>query len=45
MGVSLRPFIIDDDDTVHKISYAAYKRLMAQDPHELLKHYAGKRVR
>lgn len=23
MGVSLRPFIIDDDDIVHKISYAA----------------------
>ena len=45
MGVSLRPFIIDDDDTVHKISYVAYKRLMAQDPEYQLKHYAGQRVR
>lgn len=45
MGVSLRTFIVDDDDTVHKISYAAHKRLMAQDPHERLKRYAGKRVR
>mgnify|MGYP001814254690 FL=1 len=45
MGVSLRPFIIDDDDTVHKISYAAYKRLMAQDHSERLKRYAGQRVR
>ena len=45
MGVSLRPFIIDDDDTVHKISYAVYKRLMAQDSSEQLKRYAGQRVR
>jgi hypothetical protein len=45
MGISLRLFIIDDDDTVHKISYVAYKRLMAQDPEYTLKRYAGQRVR
>ena len=45
MGVSLRPFIIDDDDTVHKISYAMYKRLVGQDPGEQLNRYAGQRIR
>ena len=45
MGVSLRPFIIDEDDTVYKISYAAYKRLMAQDPGYQVNRYAGQRVR
>ena len=45
MGVSLRPFIIDDDDTVHKISYTLYKRLVGQDPGEQLKRYAGRRIR
>ena len=45
MGVSLRPFIIDDDDTVHKISYAMYTRLVGQDPGEQLKRYAGQRIR
>jgi hypothetical protein len=45
MGVSLRAFIVDEDDTVHKISYVMYKRLVGQDPHECLKQYAGQRVR
>ena len=45
MGVSLRSFIIDDDETVHKISYAMYKRLVGQDPGEQLKRYSGQRVR
>ncbi len=45
MGVSLRPFIIDDDDTVHKISYAMYKRLVGQDSGERIEQYADRRVR
>ena len=45
MGVSLKAFIIDDDDTVHRITYAMYKRLVAQEPEARLCQYADRRVR
>ncbi len=45
MGVSLKAFIIDDDDTVHRITYAMYKRLVAQAREARLKQYANRRVR
>ena len=45
MGVSIRVFIIEEDDTVHKLSHAAYERLIRQDPNERLLKYAGQRVR
>lgn len=45
MGVSVRVFIIEEDDTVHKISHAAFERLVRQDPNERLLKYAGQKVR
>ena len=45
MSVSLKAFIIDDDDTVHRITYAMYKHLVAQEPEACLCQYADCRVR
>ena len=45
MGVSIRVFIIEEDDTVHKLSHAAYERLIRQDPNERLIKYADQKVR
>ena len=45
MGISARVFIIDKDDTVHKLSHAAFERLIRQDPNECLPQYAGQKVR
>ena len=45
MGVSVRVFIIEEDDTVHKLSHAAFERLTRQDPKEYLPKYAGQKVR
>jgi hypothetical protein len=45
MGVGVRVFIIEENDPVHKISYAAFERLVRQDPNERLRKYAGQKVR
>ena len=45
MGISARVFIIDENDTVHKLSHAAFERLIRQDPKECLPQYAGQKVR
>jgi hypothetical protein len=45
MGISARIFIIEEDDTVHKLSHAAFERLIRQDPEECLPQYAGQKVR
>ncbi len=45
MGVSVRVFIIEEDDTVHKLSHAAFERLTRQDPNEFLPKYTGQKVR
>ena len=45
MGISARVFIINEDDTVHKLSHAAFERLIRQDPNESLPQYAGQKVR
>ena len=45
MGISIRVFIIEEDDTVHKLSHAAFERLIRQDPKECLPQYAGQKVR
>ena len=45
MGISVRIFIIEEDDTVHKLSHAAFERLIRQDPEECLPQYAGQKVR
>ena len=45
MGISVRVFIIEEDDTVNKLSHAAFERLIRQDPKECLPQYAGQKVR
>jgi len=45
MGVSARIFIIEEDDSVHKLSHAAFERLIRQDPKECLSKYTGQKVR
>ncbi len=45
MGISARVFIIEEDGTVHKLSHAAFERLIRQDPKECLPQYAGQKVR
>jgi hypothetical protein len=45
MGIGIRVFLIDDNDTLHRISMARLDRLLHFDRRESLHLYAGKRVR
>ncbi len=45
MGLSVRIFFVNDDDTLERFSFARYERLLNGDPKEHLIEYAGKRVR
>lgn len=45
MGMSLRVFIVNDDDSLQRIALAKYERLLACDPRGRLPQYAGKRMR
>ena len=45
MGLSIRIFIVEDDDTIKRLQLACYERLLKLDPDERLSKYAGKRVR
>ena len=45
MGLSIRIFIVADDDTIRRLPLARYERLLKRDPDERLLEYAGKRVR
>ena len=45
MGISLRIFIVEDDDTVYRLPLAKYDRLLEHHPKECLPQYVGKRVR
>ena len=45
MGLSIRIFIVEDDDSISRLLLAQYKRLLKSDPDERLPKYAGKRVR
>jgi len=45
MGLSIRIFIVEDDDTINRLPLARYERLLKRDPDERLLRYAGKRVR
>ena len=45
MGASLRIYIINGDDHLHRLPVAKYERLLDQDSKERLLQYAGKRVR
>jgi transposase len=45
MGLSIRFFIVEDDDTVKRLPLARYERLLNRDQDERLSRYAGQRVR
>ncbi len=45
MGVGLRIFLVNDDDTIKRLPLVRYERLVRRDPQEIMPQYAGKRVR
>ena len=45
MGLSIRIFIVEDDDTITRLPLARYERLLKGDSDVRLSKYAGKRVR
>ena len=45
MGLSIRIFIVEDDDTITRLPLACYERLHKRDPDERFLKYAGKRIR
>ena len=45
MGLSIRIFIVENDDTTTRLPLASYERLLKHDPNESLPKYAGKRIR
>jgi hypothetical protein len=45
MGISLRIFLVNDDDSIQRFPLARFERLIQRDPKERLPQYAGKRVR
>ncbi len=45
MGLSIRIFIVDEDDSLHRLALARYERLLTDDHAESIPEYAGKRVR
>ncbi len=45
MGIGFRVFLIDDNDSLHRLPMARYERLLDSVPGERLPQYAGKRVR
>jgi hypothetical protein len=45
MGVGLRIFIVNDDNSLERLALKKYERLMQRDPDISLPQYAGKLVR
>ena len=45
MGLSIRVFIVEDDDSINRLPLAQYERLLKRDPNESLPKYAGRRIR
>jgi len=45
MGISLRVFIVNEDDSLQRIAVTKYDRLIARDPRGRLPEYSGKRMR
>ena len=45
MGIGIRIFLIDENDSLHRISTSLYNRLTNPDSDECFTQYAGKRVR
>jgi transposase len=45
MGLSIRIFIVEEDDTIKRLPLTHFERLHKHDPDERLLKYAGQRVR
>ena len=45
MGISLRVFLVHDDDSIHRLSLTRFERLIDRDPNERFPRYAGKSIR
>ncbi|OGP69196.1 MAG: hypothetical protein A2169_06000 [Deltaproteobacteria bacterium RBG_13_47_9] len=45
MGTGCRVFLIDDNDSLHRMPIARLERLLHSDRRESLPHFGGKRVR
>ena len=45
MGLSVRIFIVGDDDSIQRLAWAHYERLLEKDPKECLPQYANMRIR
>ena len=45
MGLGLRVFLVEDDDSLKRITLARYKRLLLRQPEASMPQYAEKRVR
>lgn len=45
MGMSLRIFIVNNDDSLQRVALAKYERMRDRDPRGRLPEYAGKRIR
>ena len=45
MGIGSRVFLINDDDSLHRLPVKRYERLFNGEPGEQLPQHAGKRVR
>ena len=45
MGIGLRIFLVNDDDTIKRLALRRFNLLLKHNPDECLPQYAGKRVR
>ena len=45
MGIGLRIFLVNDDDSIQRLALTRYDRLVGGDPEKRLPQYAGKLVR
>jgi hypothetical protein len=45
MGISLRTFLFNDNDTIERLPLTSYERLLRRHPEECLPKYTGQRVR
>jgi len=45
LGIGIRIFVVNEDDSIKRLALARYDRLLQRDPKEQLTEYTGKRVR
>jgi hypothetical protein len=45
MGLGIRIFVVEEDDTIKRLPLTRYERLLKRDPDERLPKYAGMRLR